>query len=683
MSPHSVDPITERVIVNAFHSLCEEMGHTMLRTANSSVFVEGRDFSCALVDARAELISSANFDPSHLSAMALTVEYTMLYFGRDSMRPGDVYLVNDPFRGGGHLPDITLIRPVFADGQLLAFAVNRAHHIDIGGMAVAGFPGTARSMFQEGLRIPPVRWFDAGTENRDIMELIALNVRFPKDQVGDFLAQLASTHTAEQRLMKLVRKYGAAAVVASMEASKDHSERLMRAIFAELPDGSYEFDEFMEDDGVTDRPYRIHVRLVVEGDHVTVDYTGTSPQADGPINSSYGNTLSSTFNAMLQLVGPEVQFNEGCFRPITVIAPRGCLLNPTPPAPCFGGVTEGSIRIIDAVLGALAPIAPQRVGAGSYGTCVNFSGGGFDAERRRDFGYYFFCEGGWGACAWRDGWNCTPNPTSNFNDYSVEWVESTLPLIYREARLNTDSGGPGRHRGGVGTVRTVELLSDDVEINGLGERMVIPPFGIEGGYPGGCSGLHVRRAGGAGWQTISQAYGAVSPSKFNGFRAGRGDMFRIFTGGGGGCGNPLDRPAGAVVDDVVNGFVSPESARDIYGVAILRAPDGRLGHDAAATAALRAELRASGSQPGNNYDLVSQSALDRSVGARADPRIDAEIARIDEIAAAARRAGATGEGDGRSLDSPFLNDRAMRFWDSHALERWASRHGLDLTQGDG
>jgi N-methylhydantoinase B/oxoprolinase/acetone carboxylase alpha subunit len=663
------------------------MGHTMIRTANSSVFVEGRDFSCALVDARAELVASANFDPSHLSAMALTVEYAMLYFGPDKVRPGDVYLVNDPFRGGGHLPDITLIRPVFIDDRLLGFAVNRAHHIDIGGMAVAGFPGTARSMFQEGLRIPPVRWFDGGVENRDVMELIALNVRFPKDQVGDFLAQLASTRIAEQRLLKLAGKYGADSVVASMEASKDHSERLMRAIFSELPDGSYEFDEFMEDDGVTDRPYRIHVTLTVEGDHVTIDYTGTSPQAAGPINSSYGNTLSGTFNAMLQMVGPDVRFNEGCFRPITVIAPRGCLLNPTPPAPCFGGVTEGCIRIIDVVLGALAPIAPNRVGAGSYGTCVNFSGGGFDVERRQDFGYYFFCEGGWGACAWRDGWNCTPNPTSNFNDYSVEWVESTLPLLYREARLNTDSGGPGRYRGGVGTIRTVELLSDDVEINGLGERMIVPPYGLEGGYPGGCSGLRVRFAGSDRWQTIAEAYGAVSPSKFNGYRAGRGDRFSIVTGGGGGHGSPLERPAEEVVEDVIDGFVSHERARAVYGVAVIERDDGRLGHDAAETARIRAEMLGSGGLPLDNGDLIFQSALDRSVSERADPRVEAEIARVEEIIASGRRAEAAtgrsgeGEGKGKSLASPFLNERAMRFWDAHSLELWAFRHGLDLTEG--
>ena len=445
MTELHLDHVTQRVIASAFQSICEEMGHTMIRTANSSLFVEGRDFSCAIVDRNAELIAAANYDPSHLSAMALTVEFVVLFFGPENIFPGDVYLVNDPYRGGGHLPDITLIRPVFENDGLLGFAVNRAHHLDIGGMAVAGFPGTARSMFQEGLRIPPVRWFDKGRENRDIMEFITLNVRFPRDQWGDFQAQLASTQTAERRLLRLASRYGTDAVMSAMEDAKDHSEELMRLVVRDLPDGCYRFTEFVDDDGITDQPRRIEVAVTIEGETMTADFTGTSPQAEGPVNSSYGNTLSSTFNAMLQLLGPDVPFNNGCFRPIEVIVPRGCLLNPVPPAPCFGGVTEVSIRVVDAIMGALAPVASNRIGAGSYGTCINFSGGGYDAERRASYGFYFFIEGGWGACSWRDGWNCTPNPTSNFNDYPVEWVEF-------HASSSLQGGAPERRQRRTGIV---------------------------------------------------------------------------------------------------------------------------------------------------------------------------------------------------------------------------------------
>ncbi len=623
MTAPNLDPVTGTVVANAFGSICEEMGHTMLRTSNSSVFVEGRDFSCAIVDPEAELVASANFDPSHLSAMALTVEYLMLHVGDDGLQPGDVWLVNDPYRGGGHLPDIALIRPVFVDGALLAFAVNRAHHIDIGGMAVAGFPGTARSIFQEGLRIPPVRWYAVGEENPDVIDMITLNMRFPRDQIGDFRAQFASTHTAESRLLKLADKYGADVVRACMDETKDHSEALMRDIIAELPDGTYEFDEVIEDDGPSDTPYRIHVTVNVTGNEIVIDFTGTSPQAEGPINSSYGNTLSSAFNAVLQLVGPEIAFNHGCFRPVHVSAPRGSLLNPVPPAPCFGGATEVTIRIVDAVLGALAPVAGTRVGAASYGTCINFSGGGHDTERGEDFGFYFFLEGGWGACAWRDGWNCTPNPTSNFNDYPVEWVEATLPLRYEELRLNADSGGAGQTRGGVGTVRRVTLLADDVEINGLGERAKVPPYGIDGGYPGAPNQLLIRRAGQDDWQTIPENFGAASPTKFHGLMAQRGDSFQIASGGGGGCGDPLARALADVAADVEEGLVSIEAAAELYGAILEQGPDGRVTIDDAASGARRAELAKEPREPLERYRVLMADTLERAAAGAPTPAVTA------------------------------------------------------------
>lgn len=680
MTKAGVDHITERVVTSAFRSICEEMGHTMLRTANSSVFTEGRDFSCAIVGPDAELVAAANFDPSHLSAMALTVEFAVLYFGPDNIAPGDVYLVNDPYRGGGHLPDITLIRPVFVDEdgvkRLLGFAVNRAHHIDIGGMAVAGFPGSARSIFQEGFRIPPVRWFAGGVENRDVIEMITLNMRFPRDQLGDFQAQLASTRTAEQRLARLAGRYGTDVVLACMEESKNHAEALMRAVLREIPDGTYRFTEWVDDDGATDTPYRIEVAVSVAGGAVTVDYTGSSPQATGPINSSYGNTLSSTFNALLQLVGPEVPFNSGCFRPITVIAPRGSLLNPVPPAPCFGGVTELSIRIIDAILGALAPVASARVGAASYGTCINFSGGGFDTERDQPFGFYFFLEGGWGASAWRDGWSATPNPTSNFNDYPVEWVEATLPLRYREARLNTDSGGPGRWRGGVGTVRTVEVLADSIEINALGERFRIAPYGLAGGDPGACNALLTQTAGANDWQDVATAHGTASPSKFHGVTAHTDVCFSIVSGGGGGYGPALNRPPAEVLRDVIYGYVSRDGARDDYGVVIIEATDGSLAVDEAETTGLRSTLAGQPRPRHQARDAALAALSPRAASGPLSPQAAAEVAAV-KAKIAAHRERAAGE-PGASLESPFRNARALAYWDTDALDRWLARHRRDV-----
>ena len=684
MTRGGVDPITERVVVSAFQSICEEMGHTMIRTANSGIFVEGRDFSCAVVGPDAELVSSANFDPSHLSAMALTVEFTLLYFGYDDVRDGDVFLVNDPYRGGGHLPDITLIHPVFANDCLLAFAVNRAHHIDVGGMAVAGFPGTASSIYQEGLRIPPVRWFTAGQENVDVIEMITLNQRFSRDQLGDFRAQLASAHVAARRLKALDGRYGTDTVLACMELSKSHSEALVRDAIQALPDSTYHFDEFVEDDGRDSRPYRIHAAVSVCGDELTVDYTGSSPQASGPVNSSFGNTLSGTFNAIMQLMGPDVPFNHGCFRPVTVIAPRGSLLNPVPPAPCFGGVTEVCIRLIDVVLGALSPVAQDLTGAGCYGTCINFSGGGYDVERDEAFGFYFFVEGGWGASSWRDGWNCTPNPTSNFNDYPVEWTESELPLLYREVSLNVDSGGPGRNRGGVGTIRRLDVLADDVELNCLGDRFIVPPYGLDGGSPGGCNGIYMRAPGDNDWRTVSQALDAVSPSKFHDLRAARGTSFKVVTGGGGGYGDPSTRPPERVLDDVVNGFVSHEGAERDYGVVVLENDDGTLDIDRESTRRLRDGR--SGRQPAAvaAFERIIDDTRRRAVHDQMTPEVEAEIRRVEDLVSRARgRIEAEGLRDelsrpGRSLRNPFLNDLAVQFWDSQALERWAARHEFRL-----
>lgn len=686
MSSVHVDHVTQRVITNAFHSICEEMGHTMIRTANSSLFVEGRDFSCAVVDAKAELVAAANFDPSHLSAMALTVEFTVLYFGVDNIKAGDIYLVNDPYRGGGHLPDITLIRPVFSEGKLLAFAVNRAHHIDIGGMAVAGFPGTAHSIYQEGLRIPPIRWFAEGVENRDVIEMITLNMRFPKDQFGDFQAQLASTDIAQRRLLRMAERYGSETVRACMDESMNHSEELMRLVLRDIPDGCYRFTEFLDDDGVTDQPYKIEVAVTVTGDNVCVDYTGSSPQAAGPVNSSYGNTLSSTFNALLQLLGTDVPFNNGCFRPIEVIVPRGCILNPVPPAPCFGGVTEVSIRIVDAILGALAPAARDRIGAGSYGTCINFAGGGFDPERKESFGFYFFIEGGWGASAWRDGWNCTPNPTSNYNDYPVEWIETTLPIRYEEVRLHTDSGGPGRWRGGVGSVRRVRVLADSMEINQVAERFLIPSFGLDGGDPGYRNAVLVRTEETAPWQTISEAFGTKSPSKFHGVMADCGVSFQMIAGGGGGYGSALDRPAESVVEDVRFGFVSREGARRDYGVAIIEKEDGSIGHDAVKTQELRAAMHNAVRPRQKEREEILSAVSERLEGITLSTQAITEIETAKQrLATIHRHLSAARIRDdastaGKSLRNPFLNDRAMKYWDTDSIERWMMRHDFKLPE---
>jgi len=671
-----VDPVTQQVLEGAFSAICDEMGDVTIQTGNSSVLVDGRDFSCALLDADCALVAAANFDPSHLSAMAFTVEYAYMELGRDTLRDGDVIVVNDPYRAGGHLPDMCVIRPVFHGGELIGTTIVRAHHIDVGGMAVGGFAGTAQSVFQEGVRIPPVRWFVAGVEQPDVMSLILLNVRFPDDQLGDFRAQLAATLRGQQRLLELVDRFGEQAVVTSMRLTQEHSEKLLRAIIDRIPDGRFEFADFMEDDGPSGQPYKIAVALTIDGSSATVDFTGSSPQAVGPINSSYTNTLSATMNAFLQIIGPDVSFNHGCFRPISVIAPRGSLVNPVDPAPVMGGVAETSLRIIDAITGALAIAGAQGVAAAGYGTTQNLTGGGFDRRRGKNVGFYIFLEGGWGATATRDGWNCTPNASSNFQDYPVEVLEQTLPVECVSVSLYEGSGGPGRFRGGLGTERVLRVNAADLELSALAERHVLQPWGLFGGRPGAASSIEFQLPGEEGFASARERFGAQSASKFANLRLPEGTLIRLRQGGGGGYGDPFEREPEAVRRDVEDGLVSAEDARDQYGVVI----DERGDVDVGATEALRCAPRAG---VDTVYGIAGVNALHAGFDERARPADDVPepvreyVSRVESLCESVDRARAEG-GLPAIVDdpvaSPFAHASARHFWELRALRRWLSAH---------
>lgn len=677
---HTLDPVTQQILENAFVAICDEMGNVTIQTGNSTILVDGRDFSCAVLDADCRLVAAANFDPSHLSAMAFTTEYAYMEFGRDRLLPGDVMIVNDPYRAGGHLPDMCVIRPVFDGDRLIATTIVRAHHIDVGGMAISGFAGNAVSVYQEGVRIPPVHWFRAGVEQTDVMDLILLNVRFPQDQLGDFRAQLAATMRGEDRLVDLCTKYGTEAVLLAMRATQDHSEALMRAVLADIPDGEYRFDDIIDDDGASSQPYLLKVRVVVDGSDVLVDYTGTSAQATGPINSSYTNTLSATMNALLQIIGPDIHFNHGCFRPISIVAPRGSLVNPLNPAPVIGGVTETSIRIIDAVSGALAQTIPDRVAGAGYGTCQNVTGGGYDRALGKNVGFYLFLEGGWGATSWRDGWNSTPNPSSNFQDYPVELVEQTLPLECVSAGLYEGSGGPGRFRGGLGTERVFRVTSEGITLSAMADRHRHAPWGVFGGLPGTPSSIEVRLPGDSEFATIAQRFGAASPSKFANVAIPVGSLLRLRQGGGGGYGSPLERDPQRVLEDLVDELIDEPTARAVYGVVTTAGGSGPV-LDEAATAAARREL-ATAEKPRLHFGVAATdgefaAAVAESVGPELDVPTRATVERIGEFLARVDRAVASGSDAAVLSDpaaSPIAHPTARSFWDERALKRWVGRH---------
>ena len=375
------DPVLERILGRAFEGVCAEMGSAMIQTATSAVFVEGRDFSCALLDPRAELVATANYDPSHLSAMALTAEYALMELGHDDLAEGDVIVVNDPYRGGGHLPDIAVIRPIFIDGALMGLAMNRGHHIDVGGMAVAGFPGNARSMFQEGIRIPPVKWFEGGVEKRSRPRPDPAQRAVPARPAGRLPRAARELHHRRPAAAGIVARHGRETVSAAMTATKDRSERLMRAAIAEVPDGDYRFENLADDDGTGDTPYRVAVEIRLarrRGDDRLRRHQRPGARADQLQLRQHRRLVLQRLPAHARRAHP---VQPRLLPADRFHVPRGSFLNPVAPAPTFGGVTEISITIIDAVMGALAQAVPEKVAAGSYGTCINVAGGG-DHPRR-------------------------------------------------------------------------------------------------------------------------------------------------------------------------------------------------------------------------------------------------------------------------------------------------------------
>jgi len=475
------DPVTLEVFRNLFYSVAEEMGVTLCRTSFSPNIKERRDYSCAVFDAAGRMVAQGEHMPVHLGSMPMSVEAAI---DAVEMRPGDVVMVNDPFRGGTHLPDITLVEAVFLGGSdAPAFCVaNRAHHSDVGGMTPGSMP-LATSIYQEGIRIPPVRLVRAGRLARDLLDLVLANVRTPIEREGDLTAQIASNRTGARRLLGLVERYGEDVVAAYMRHLQDYAERMTREAIRRIPDGEYAFEDAMDDDGQGSGPLPIVVTLTVDGDHARVDFTGTCPQAAGSVNANYAITLSATMYCFRVIVPFAVPSNWGTIQPLEVIAPEGSLVNARPPAAMAGGNVETSQRIVDVVLGALARAMPDRIPAASYGTMSNLTIGGTDPRTGGEFAYYETIAGGMGARPWADGLDATHCHMTNSLNTPIEALEHAYPYRVRKYAVRRGSGGAGRHRGGDGIEREIELLAD-ARVTILSDRRVRAPYGLEGGEPG-------------------------------------------------------------------------------------------------------------------------------------------------------------------------------------------------------
>ncbi len=487
----SVDPVTLEVFNHKLSAIAEEMGTVLCRSAFSANIKERRDFSCALFDAAGAMIAQAAHIPVHLGSSALSVAAAIEHF---RMQPGDVVMLNDPFAGGTHLPDITLVAPIFLAGKHAPFAyvANRAHHSDIGGSSPGSMP-LATEIYQEGFRIPPVRLCVGGRISPDVLTLFLANTRVADERRGDVQAQLAALRIGERRIRELIAAHGRPLVIASMKALQRYSARLMAATLAQLKPGTYAAEDWLDDDGAGTRRIAIRVRIRVQRGKVVVDFTGSARQVAGGVNANFAVTLAAVLYCFQLLSDDALPANAGLLEPIRVIAPEGSIVNARFPAAVAGGNVETSQRIVDVVLRALALAAPDRIPAASCGSMNNFAAGGYDATRARHFAYYETIAGGAGAGPHGDGASGVHTHMTNTLNTPIEAIESAYPLRVTEYSLRRRSGGRGRYRGGDGIRRELEFLLP-TSVTVMTERRDIPPYGLQGGDPGAVGhNLRIKR----------------------------------------------------------------------------------------------------------------------------------------------------------------------------------------------
>ena len=527
-SEASWDPVTLEVFRNLFYSAAEEMGVTLCRTSFSPNIKERRDYSCAVFDGDGHMVAQGEHMPVHLGSMPLSVEAAITHV---PMEPGDVVIVNDPFCGGTHLPDITLVQPVYMEGDDAPtfYVANRAHHSDVGGITPGSMP-LSNSIYQEGIRIPPLRLVRNGEVVKDILNLILANVRTPVEREGDLTAQIASNRTGERRLVAIAGKYGIDTVKSYMSHLQDYAERMIREAIKQIPDGVYKFEDCMDDDGQGNGPLPIVVTITIDGEKARIDFSGTCEQVPGSVNAIYAITLSAVMYCFRVIVPFSIPSNYGTIRPLDVVAPEGSLVNARIPAAVAGGNVETSQRIVDVVLGALSQAMPGKIPAASYGTMSNLTLGGTDPRTGRDFAYYETIAGGMGARPSADGLNATHCHMTNSLNTPIEAFEHSYPFRVRRYAVRRGSGGRGRFRGGDGIVRELEALGP-AEVTILSDRRRYAPYGLEGGEPGKVGRNVLLMPDG----TERELGGKAS------VRVEAGTVVRVETPGGGGYGSPRSR----------------------------------------------------------------------------------------------------------------------------------------------
>jgi N-methylhydantoinase B len=554
---NKIDSISIEVIGNLLLSVAEEMGAALIKSSYSSNIKERRDCSAAIFDAKGNLVAQAEHIPMHLGSMLDSIAAVLKKYPVEVIREGDVFIANDPYYGGGsHLPDIVFTAPVFVDRELIMWVANIAHHSDIGGIVPGSTSGEVTTIFQEGLRIPTIRVCREGEIINEIFDIIIGNCRTRKERVGDLNAQISANNVGIKRLKEAYQRYGDQ-LKSAMNDLQDYAENSLRASIARIKDGIYHFTEYVDDMDNLNLKEEIVIDVVIEvkGDNITLDFSNSSPQVPGNINVTYSGLITTVFYALKALIGPQLPSNSGIYRVFKVIAKPGTIVHAIEPGP-VGERMSTCQRVVEAILGAMYKAMPEKIPACSHdgGTSVNFSG--VNPRNNEFFIYPEGIAGGEGALMNRDGMSGVQVHMTNTSNQPIEALETENPLLITSYSLRRDSGGAGKHRGGLGIERVFCMLADNVSFTGHGGRQRLGAWGLDGGFEGECGGFYLEKKGEAPRRLSSVCSNIV---------VNKGDIIRVFTPGGGGFGDPEQRDCRSILRDIEEGKISLEKAEKLYG----------------------------------------------------------------------------------------------------------------------
>jgi N-methylhydantoinase B len=559
MSKSTVDPITMSVVFHRLGTINKEMGITMMRTSRSPIFAEVHDFSCAICDWAPRIVAQVDGVPSHTASSMMAARAIVNKF-RGQMKPGDVYLINDPYEGGTHLADVTVVKPIYHQDELLFMAINRAHHLDVGGLEAGSYSPSAKEIFHEGIRIPPIRIYEHNQPIQFVVDLLKINTRMPDLFESDIRAQVASCNVAEKRLLEMAEEFGVERLKEILEAIQAYAEQMMRHEISQIPVGIYEGEAVLDGDGFDRKNIKVKVTVKVKGEEMWVDFAGTDAQTTGFINSPFANSCTSVYVAVLTCVSQQVPHNEGAYQPIHITAPEGTIVNPLPPAPVASCTLDTACAVLEAMYMALSKALPERAPA-AWNRWCGPAISGIDPRKNQFYVGYAFCGmGGGGAMPFQDGFSYIGDgiDLGGLTAPNIETNEIDTPHITLCHELLTDSGGAGKFRGGLGVRYSIQFYDKAPFLAIFGDGMENPPFGLSGGRPGTTNRLFVNE--GTPQQITLPAKGTQQLKK--------GDVYTVYSSGGGGWGDPLERDPASVLDDVQNSYITPEAARTAYGVVI-------------------------------------------------------------------------------------------------------------------